>query len=125
MAYYGVTEKSSSNLVKWLLGVTQGGGRSECLWALTSSRLLVFDQMEQTPGAVFFSPHLECSICGIGEASLIIQHFGSSVWENLICNGDTAADGNIIWPTIRTTFFNLLMEHSTSSSVFVMVLHDN
>ena len=52
---YGITTKAFSNLIKWLLGVMQGGGHSCALWALTSS--VMFDQMEDTPGAEFHSAH--------------------------------------------------------------------
>jgi hypothetical protein len=52
---YGISTEAFSNLIEWLLGVMQGGGHSRTLWALTSS--VMFDQMEQTPGAMFHSPH--------------------------------------------------------------------
>jgi hypothetical protein len=51
---YGISTEAFSNLIEWLLGVMQGGGHSGTLWALTSS--VMFDQMEQTPGATFHSP---------------------------------------------------------------------
>ena len=63
---YGVSKEAFSILIDWILGVMQGGGHSCCLWALTSS--VMFDQMEQTPGATFHSPHPHRSSSRTGEA---------------------------------------------------------
>jgi hypothetical protein len=63
---YGISTEAFSNLIEWLLGVMQGGGHSGTLWALTSS--VMFDQMEQTPGATFHSPHPLQTIKRTGEA---------------------------------------------------------
>ena len=63
---YGVASQAFSNAIKWLLGVMQGGGHSGSLWALTSS--VMFDQMEATPGATFYSPNPKRGTRRIGEA---------------------------------------------------------
>jgi hypothetical protein len=52
---YGVSTEAFSNLNDWLLGGMQGGGHTGALWALTSS--IMFDQMDNTPGAEFHSAH--------------------------------------------------------------------
>jgi len=63
---YGVASEAFSNLHLLILGVMQGGGHSRCLWALTSS--IMFDQMENTTGADFYSPHPQRGCQRIGEA---------------------------------------------------------
>ena len=63
---YGVAVQGFSSLVKWLLGVMQGGGHSGGLWALTSS--IMFDQMEDTIGATFHSPYPKPGCHRTGEA---------------------------------------------------------
>ena len=63
---YGISTEAFLNLIEWLLGVMQGGGHSGTLWALTSS--MMFDQMKQTPGATFHSPHPLQTINRTGEA---------------------------------------------------------
>jgi hypothetical protein len=52
---YGISTEAYSNVTDWLLGVMQGTGHSGTLWALTSS--VMFDKMENTPGADFHSAH--------------------------------------------------------------------
>ena len=63
---YGVSASAFSNTIDWLLGILQGSGHSCPSWGLTNSMML--DQMEQTPGAMFHSPHPEKQCKHIGEA---------------------------------------------------------
>ena len=64
---YDVSSVAFSNMTKLLLGVMQGAGHSDTLWALTSSILL--DIMDETQGAEFHSPYpnqLGCQQTGEG-----------------------------------------------------------
>ena len=76
---YGVSTVAFTNLIDWIVGVMQGGGHSCCLWALTSS--VMFDLMDNTPGATFHSPHpyRQCNRTGesfVDDATLWLLKLG-------------------------------------------------
>ena len=63
---YGTSPQAYLNAIDWILGIIEGSGHSCPSWGLTSRVML--DQMEQTPGATFHSPHPRIVSKRIGEA---------------------------------------------------------
>lgn len=63
---YDISSKAYSNIIDLILGVMQGAGHSGALWAITSS--IMFELMEDTPGAIFHSPFPHRLIRRTGEA---------------------------------------------------------
>ena len=51
---YGISTKTFSNFIDYVLGLIQGTGHARPGWALMSS--VMFDQMEPTHGAHFHPP---------------------------------------------------------------------
>jgi hypothetical protein len=118
---YGISTEAFSNLIEWLLGVMQGGGHSGTLWALTSS--VMFDQMEQTPGATFHSPHPLRTINRTGEAfvddtslwllrlgmmlamAITLMQISAQRWERLLyATGGALNLSKCFWYGIEWTF---------------------
>ena len=118
---YGVSAEAFSNLIDWILGVMQGGGHSGCLWALTSS--IMFEQMEETPGAVFHSPHPLRSSSRTGEAfvddtslwllrlgmiltmAITVMQTSAQRWERLLyATGGALNLAKCFWYGIEWTF---------------------
>jgi len=76
---FGIARTGFSNLLDLVLGVMQGTGHSGCLWALMSS--IMFEQMDDTNGADFYSPnparHCHCKgEAFVDDAALWILRMG-------------------------------------------------
>ena len=118
---YGISSTAFSNFIDWVLGIMQGAGHSCTLWALNSS--IMFDQMDNTPGATFHSPRPTMFTQRTGEAfiddaSLWIMKLGllltmaitlmqhtAQRWERLLhATGGALNLNKCFWYGIEWTF---------------------
>ena len=115
---YGISTKTFSNFIDYILGLMQGTGVARPGWAVTSSIML--DQMETTHGAHFHSPREEQKNIRTGEAFVddsslwllklglslctIIQlmQLGAQKWEHLLyATGGALNHAKCFWYGIK------------------------